>query len=62
MKITEIEWIKQNKHKLTEVEINALHEFGFFEQVEQGELSLKITQMLLLMELVTQIHQNHTKK
>ncbi|MFJ8247256.1 hypothetical protein [Peribacillus asahii] len=60
MKITEIEWIKQNRDRLDEEDIKALNGFNFFEQLENGELDLPLPKMLELMKLTMKIHEKHT--
>lgn len=59
MKITEIEWIKHNRDKLDEEDVEALNSFNFFEQLENGELELPLPVMMELMLLTIQIVEKH---
>ena len=59
MKITEIEWIKEHRDELAEPEIRALNRYNFFEQLEEGELSLPLPKTLELMQLAREIYFLH---
>jgi hypothetical protein len=59
LKIPEVEWIKENKHKLDKYDIEALNDFNFFEQIEEGQLSQSAFRMLELMQLLDFIYRKY---
>lgn len=59
MKVDGIEWIKNNKEKLSSEEIESLNEYNFFEQVENGELEMPLVKIVELMDLIIDIVTNH---
>jgi len=62
MKIIEIEWIKENRDKLDDEDIEDLNEFNFFEQLDNGELDLPLRRMMDLFKLTIAIHEKHVRK
>lgn len=59
MKITEVEWIKDNLEKLDDEDISELNEFDFFEQIKKGEIDLPILRLLELWSALIRIVKKH---
>lgn len=52
MKIDAVEWVKENPEKLTEEETAQLNEHDFFDQMEAGELSMSLPDLMTVINIL----------